>query len=188
MQTTETPVMAAGIREALVQHREKTLEKMYAKAYPMVLHYVKQHHGSPHDAQDLLQDAMILFYEKVVHQQLTLTAAPTTYLMAVCKNRWRRELEKRHREQGLTPEVAEQLQEETDPVMEAPTVALTGFVERLGQKCHDILVSFYYLGQQMEQIAQQHQYRNVRSATVQKFKCLERLRKSLSGFSSHHFR
>ncbi|TXK52853.1 sigma-70 family RNA polymerase sigma factor [Pontibacter qinzhouensis] len=186
MQTLEQPVIATDIREDLVQHREKTLEKLYAKAYPMVLHYVKQQHGSPDDAKDLLQDAIILFYEKVVHQKLTLTAAPTTYLMAVCKNRWRHELEKRNRQQELSPEVGEQLQEES--ALEAPAFALAAFVDKLGEKCRATLVAFYYLGQQLEQIAQQHQYRNVRSATVQKFKCLERLRKSLQGFSIHHFR
>ncbi|MFT2010336.1 RNA polymerase sigma factor [Pontibacter sp. 13R65] len=178
--------MATDLREALIEHREEALEKIYAKAYPMVLHYVKQQHGSPDDAKDLLQEAMILFYEKIVHKELTLTAAPTTYIMAVCKNRWRRELEKRSRHQELSAAVAEQLPQEANA--EAPAADLAAFVEQLGAKCRDILVSFYYLGQQLEQIAQQHQYRNIRSATVQKFKCLERLRKSVSGFGIHHFK
>ncbi|WP_347160248.1 RNA polymerase sigma factor [Pontibacter chitinilyticus] len=186
MQTFPTPVMASDLREALVNDRERTLEKLYGKAYPMVLHYVYQHHGTADDAQDLLQEAIILFYEKVVHGQLTLTAAATTYLMAVCKNLWRRELEKRSRQQELSPEIGEQLKEEVQA--EQPDYALAPFVAQLGEKCQAMLVAVYYLGQRMEQVAREHQYRTVRSATVQKYKCLERLRKSLAHYTINHFR
>lgn len=178
--------MTADIREALVTNRERTLEAIYKKTYPMVLHYVRRHNGTADDAQDLLQEAIILFYEKAVHEEFTLTSSPTTYIMAVCKNRWRRELEKRNRQQELPPDISERVKEEADS--EKPQYSITQFVDQLGEKCKSILVAVYYLGQRMEQVALQHQYRNVRSATVQKFKCLERLRKSLSSYSIHHFR
>ena len=63
-------------RLALLANREKTLEYLYARTYPVVLHYVKERQGREEDAQDLLQDAIILFFEKVVHDRLVLTAAP----------------------------------------------------------------------------------------------------------------
>ena len=180
--------MASAMRQALVAEREKTLEKIYAKAYPMVLHYVKQHHGTAEDAKDILQDAIILFYEKVVHEELTLTSAATTYIMGVCKNRWRRELEKRNRRLELSQEVNEEVTDETAVPQDQPNRSLAHYVDKLGEKCSSLLVSFYYLEQRMEQIVAQMQYRNVRSATVQKFKCLERLRKSLSSFTIHDFK
>ena len=188
MQTLTNTVMAADIGEALVRDREKTLEEIYGKAYPMVLHHVRRHHGDADDAKDLLQEAIILFYEKVVHEELTLTASPTTYIMGVCKNRWRRELEKRKRQQELPPDVSERVKEDAGAEADQPLFAIAPFVAQLGEKCKEILVAFYYLGQRMEQVAQQHRYRNVRTATVQKFKCLERLRKSLAAYSIHHFR
>lgn len=54
MQTIATPVLAADIREALISKREQALEDIYGKAYPMVLHHVRQHHGTADDAKDLL--------------------------------------------------------------------------------------------------------------------------------------
>lgn len=188
MQTIATPVRASTLSQDLIRNREKTLERIYAKAYPMVLHYVKQHSGTADDAKDLLQEAIILFYEKVVYDQLSLTASATTYIMAVCKNLWRRELEKRTRRQPLSPELTDQLTAEKSTDGKEPSFTITQFVEQLGERCKDILVSFYYLGHRMEQIAEQHHYRNVRTATVQKFKCLERLRKSLASLSIHHFK
>jgi RNA polymerase sigma factor (sigma-70 family) len=187
MQTTANPVAASALRQALIQERAKTLEAIYAQTYPMVLHYVKQNGGTADDAKDLVQEGVILFYEKAVAGQLTLTASPSTYLIAVCKNLWRRELEKRSRQPGLPPDLTGTVQEEELTEPEAAANSLVYYVEQLGERCQAILVAFYYLGRRMDQIAEEHQYRNVRSATVQKFKCLERLRKSLSSFSYHHF-
>ncbi len=62
------------------------------------------------------------------------------------------------------------------------------YVERLGEKCKEILVSFYYKGHKMDRIAADYGYRNLHTATVQKFKCLERLRKTLSSFSIDQFK
>ena len=53
------------------------------------------------------------------------------------------------------------------------------YVERLGEKCKSVLLSFYYFQQPLTHIAEVQGYRSVRSATVQKFKCLERLRQSV---------
>ncbi len=53
------------------------------------------------------------------------------------------------------------------------------YVEQLGEKCKSLLLAFYYSQQPLEQIATTHHYGSVRSATVQKFKCLERLRKAV---------
>jgi RNA polymerase sigma factor (sigma-70 family) len=188
MQTLTSPVMATDWRHSLIDNREKTLTQIYAQAYPMVLHYVKQHNGSPEDAQDLLQEAIILFYEKVVQEQLTLTASVSTYLMGICKNQWRQDLEKRHRQQNRLLEIIKQQWEEPTSEPDKPAQNLIHFVAQLGKKCQDILVAFYYWGQAMPRIAEQHQYRNVHTATVQKFKCLERLRKSLATFTIEDFR
>jgi RNA polymerase sigma factor (sigma-70 family) len=188
MQITLSPVMAAEWRQKLLADREKTLEKIYGRTYPMVLHYIKQHGGTPEDAQDLLQEAIILFYEKLMQEELVLTASVTTYLMSICKNIWRQELEKRNRQSKFSHTEAETTEEPASPEPENGTLALTHFVAKLGQKCEAILLGFYYFGQSMNQLADQHQYRTVHSATVQKFKCLERLRKSLVGFTVQHFR
>jgi RNA polymerase sigma factor (sigma-70 family) len=175
-------------RLALLANREKTLEYLYARTYPVVLHYVKERQGREEDAQDLLQDAIILFFEKVVHDRLVLTAAPTTYLVAICKNRWRQEREKRSRQVPLADGHPGGTTETPEPDTHEATAHLLDYVNQLGEKCRDILVQFYYFGQQLEQIAADHGYRTIRSATVQKFKCLERLRKAVSHLSVGHFK
>jgi RNA polymerase sigma factor (sigma-70 family) len=188
MQTLTSPVVATDWRHAFINNREKALTQIYAQTYPMVLHYVKQHNGTPEDAQDLLQEAIILFYEKTVHEQLTLTASASTYLMSICRNKWHQELEKRRRKHTQHFVNAAPLWEEPATEPETTSPHLLQFVAELGKKCQAILVAFYYFGHAMPRIAAQHHYRNVHTATVQKFKCLERLRKSVAAFNINDFR
>lgn len=168
----------AALRQALLADRERTLTHLYQRTFPMVRRYVQQHGGTAQDAKDVFHDALITFYEKVVGETLVLSASASTYLVAVCRNLWRQELSRRTRQPlvSLTDEHAEVAEAE---LAEQPALSVLEQVERLGARCKDILLAFYYFQQPLEQIATAHQYRTVRSATVQKFKCLERLRTSV---------
>ena len=163
-------------------NRERALAGIYKKTFPMVSHFVRRNRGSEQDAKDLFHDALIIFYEKAIDGKLVLTASVTTYLVSICRNLWLRELDKRQRSQSLDDDQADVtlLPDEREIISNPASPSLSEYVERLGDKCRDMLVSFYYFRQSLEQIAEKHHYRNVRSATVQKFKCLERLRKSVS--------
>lgn len=164
---------SAALRHALLADRPRVLTQLYARAYPQVRRHVQRRGGSEADAQDVFHDALVVFYEQAVGGTLTLTAAPSTYLLAVSRNLWRRELQRRQR-LPTTDEAAPELP--AAPEAAEPALLVRDFVEQLGAKCRDILVSFYYFQQPLEQIAAAHKFRTVRSATVQKFKCLERLR------------
>ena len=187
MNATIIPFVAQSWRQALLDDRQQALEHIYAHAYPMVLRYVRQHGGTADDAKDVFQEAMVVFYEKAVHDHLTLTASVSTYLMGICKNLWHQELEKRGRRNPLSTTETGIAWEMPAEEAEHSSLKLMDFVNQLGDKCKDVLVSFYYFGQRLEQIARRHGHANVRTATVQKFKCLERLRKAVSHLSIERF-
>lgn len=165
------------LRAELLADRAGTLTRLYRRTFPLVERLVRRQGGSAQDAQDVFQDALIVLYEKAVADTLTLTAAPSTYLVAVSRNLWRRELQRRgqHPTDALTEAHLDALPEDESPTPET-TASVLDFVARLGERCRSILIGFYYHRQPLEQIAAEHQYGSVRSATVQKFKCLERLR------------
>ncbi|AYA36042.1 sigma-70 family RNA polymerase sigma factor [Hymenobacter oligotrophus] len=177
---------AAELRHALLRNRQAMLAQLYRRAYPVVRQYVLSHGGSATDAKDVFQDALVVFYEKAVAGTLHLTASASTYLVAVSRNLWRRELARR-RGEPLTHLADEhgELPDAAAPADEQPALAVREYVERLGERCKSILLAFYYFRQPLEQIAAAHQYGSVRSATVQKFKCLERLRQSVRQAVAH---
>lgn len=180
---------ALQLQHALQTNRGQTLTHLYRRAFPVVRRYVQQHGGTAQDAQDMFHDALVVFYEKAVSGTLVLTASASTYVVAVARNLWRRELERRQRYGTIDlDEDHLQLPNETDAAQqEAATVSVLEYVEQLGEKCKSILLSFYYFQQPLKQIAATHQYQNVRSATVQKFKCLERLRNSVRAVLAEAF-
>jgi DNA-directed RNA polymerase specialized sigma24 family protein len=126
----------------------------------------------------VFQDALVIFYEQAVGGSLILTAAASTYLVGISQNLWRHELRRRQRHIDLNEAHTELPDTDAAADTEASASVLS-YVEQLGERCRNILLSFYYFQQPLEQIAATHQYSSVRSATVQKFKCLERLRQAV---------
>lgn len=177
------PEPAAALRQALLSNRVHALTELYRDAFPAVRRHVRRRGGTDPDAQDVFQDALVVLFERAVNNRLVLTASASSYLLGVARNLWRREVERRSQrplaalaaehEQAAAEIPADPLAETADPP------AVRDYVERLGEKCKAILLSFYYFQEPLEQIAGALGYGSVRSATVQKFKCLERLRKAV---------
>ena len=173
------PSPAAALRDALLTNREQVLTQLYRRTFPLVKQHVRHYGGSGQDAQDVFQDALIILFEQAVGGTLVLTASASTYLVGIARNLWHHEQRRRARlPHEALPEDLEPLATE-EAAAEEPAFAVLDYVARLGEKCRNVLLSFYYFQQPLTQIAKTHGYRSVRSATVQKFKCLERLRNSV---------
>ncbi|TGE27627.1 RNA polymerase sigma factor [Hymenobacter metallicola] len=173
---------SATLRQALLTDREHTLTLIYHRTFPLVRRYVQQQGGSAQDAKDVFQDALVIFYEKAVAESFVLSSSVSTYLLGISRNLWRRELSRRQQlpATSLREEHTQEVAEEAEPGTDGrEALAVLDYVERLGARCKDMLLAFYYFQQPLEQIAGALKYGSIRSATVQKFKCLERLRKSV---------
>ncbi|MGI4834938.1 MAG: RNA polymerase sigma factor [Janthinobacterium lividum] len=176
--TTSPPQITSladdALRQALVADRAQALIQIYRQGFPPVRRYISRRGGSAQDAQDVFQDAVVMLYEQATSGTLLLTASASTYLLSISRNLWHQEVRRRARlpHQAL-PEEWEPATEETET---APGFAVLDYVEQLSEKCKSLLLNFYYFQQPLSQLAETYGYRSVRSATVQKFKCLERLR------------
>ena len=171
----------ATLRHALRTNREQTLTRIYQRAFPMARRYVQQHGGTAQDAKDVFQDAVVIFYEKAVAADFVLSASVSTYLIGICRNLWRRELARRQQLPltSLSEEHAQLPDNPATSAAEPAAASVLNYLAQLGDKCQRILLAFYYFQEPLAQIAADHQYGSIRSATVQKFKCLERLRKAV---------
>jgi RNA polymerase sigma factor (sigma-70 family) len=189
LSTFPTPP-AEALRQSLLANREQALTQLYERAFPQVRRHVCRRGGSVQDAQDVFHDALVLLYEQAVGGTLVLTAAPSTYLVGISRNLWHHEQRRRARlpHEDL-PDYLDQLPADATEPAESD-LALLDYVEQLSEKCKRMLLAFYYFQQPLGQITTTLGYGSVRSATVQKFKCLERLRQSVrAAFTSevlHH--
>lgn len=156
----------------------RALSKLY-KIYPAVVKHVKQSGGSLSDAEDVFQDAMVIFIEKAMKKDFELTASITTYVFGICKNlvfEKRREHQKdRLRNSSLGNEedyksIEDFLEEERR------FQALDKVLIETGKKCLELLKMFYYDKLSMKTIAQRLGFKGETSAKTQKYKCIEKAR------------
>jgi len=66
-----------------------------------------------------------------------------------------------------------------DEELQPSSVKLLYYLETAGQKCMKILKAFYYDNLPVNKIAELFGYSGVRSATVQKYKCMEKVRETI---------
>jgi DNA-directed RNA polymerase specialized sigma24 family protein len=160
--------------EKPIAQREERLIELYKKAFPVVAKYVSRMGGTFDEAKDAFHDALIVYYEKEANSTHTIDNN-TAYLVGITKNLWM----KRYREtsKNIPLENADPISvdDETLP----STQRLMRFLETAGKKCMELLTGFYYDKLPMTDIANQFGYSGVRSATVQKYKCLEKVRETI---------
>jgi RNA polymerase sigma factor (sigma-70 family) len=147
----------------------------------MVQSLILNNNGTPDDARDIFQEAMIVLYEKVKTGSFELNCLIKTYLYSVCRRLWLKRLSQLQR---ISPEV-EKL-EETVPVEEdleqheqknIDFQVMEQSMKHLGEPCKSLLEAYYLKQKNMVEIAASFGYTNADNAKNQKYKCLMRLKK-----------
>jgi DNA-directed RNA polymerase specialized sigma24 family protein len=169
MEVLETAA-ATGTRADI----EKRIAELYELTFPVVARFVAKMGGSFADAKDVFHDALVIFYEKERDNQLTVTLSDEAYILGIAKHLWLRKFRQNKARLAFAPEEwnialpPENLPEEDNRLLALLLVS--------GRKCLDLLQAFYYDKLALPDIAQAFGYGTVRSATVQKYKCLEKVR------------
>jgi RNA polymerase sigma factor (sigma-70 family) len=159
------------------QAREDWLTHIYLTVFPVVVQYIAKRGGTLEAARDIFQDALVVYYEKVMAGSLQLSVNEKAYLMGIVKHLWYHEQQKQKK--NVDTDVLNNTSlEDAEP--HTPSVTrLLRYLETAGQKCMDMLQAFYYEKQNMKQIAQRFGLSGERSAAVQKHKCLEKVRNTV---------
>ena len=161
--------------DQLIAKREELFIRLYKKAFPIVAGYISRRGGSFDEAKDVFQDALVIYYEKITACGFSADTNDTAYLIGITKHLWL----KRYREndQNIPLENIDATFDEGD---ESPSgKRIMHFLEKAGSKCMELLKGFYYDQLPLTDIAIAFGFSGVRSATVQKYKCLEKVRETI---------
>lgn len=174
---TEPPVEHCNVPD-----RRQLFEELYEQTFPHVAGFVSRMGGTFEEARDIFQDALIIFYEKTMEGTLDVYTSSEAYIMGIAKHLWVRKYKKDRDKVAL-----EDLERHIGLPEEDPRPLATGrllrLVELAGSKCLEMLQAFYYAKRSMSEITGAFGYRSVRSATVQKYKCLEKIRNKIKAKS-----
>jgi RNA polymerase sigma factor (sigma-70 family) len=174
----------------LAEGSDRALSQLYKQHYPMVSQLVINNSGSTDDAKDIYQEALIVLFEKVSAGDFELNCQLKTFIYAVARRLWLKQLAQRGRSplirasqfdeepaESVTDDLADHLRR--DQQFEQMAESLT----RLGEPCRTLLEDFYIRHLSMQDITEKFGYTNTDNAKTQKYKCLTRLKRLF--FSSY---
>jgi len=156
-----------GDREILIE--------LYKAHEGMIANHVFNHSGNDDDAKDLLQDTLVALWQNVRKPQFELSAKLTTYLFAIAKNSWLKQLDKRKRTKSEDYITGKEVADSVDPAQRMDYSIVQKALDLLQDKCRNILMMFYFDGFDMNTIAKANGLASASVAKAKKHQCLKGL-------------
>ncbi len=165
----------------LVTNREQVFKNLYLHCFSAGARRLARMGAQLADAEDVFQDSLILLYERSRQNTLPDLSNPQAYLCEVSRRLWLRKQRNQGQPNNLLEPLNEFISYEGGQLYaESRTdLRLIRLLELAGKKCLKVLQAFYYHAWSLQEITSRFGFRNVRSATVQKYKCLEKVREKV---------
>lgn len=154
-----------------------TMEELYESGFPMVARFVSKMGGTLDDAKDIFHDALVIYFEKQEEGALEIDISAEAYVLGIARHLWTRKFNyQKHNVRLDERELRIQISEDYNQVS---TSRLLSFLETAGKKCLELLHAFYFEQSSVSQIKKMFGFTSGHSASVQKYKCIEKLRDTL---------
>lgn len=157
-----------GNKEALVY--------LYESNHSAVRSYIAKNNGNAEDVDDVLQEAVIVVWQKVNQADFELTSKLSTFLYAVAKNLWLKQLNKAKRTEPIEPHHDEYgATAEQGNLNSMDRRIVLRCMDQLGETCQKLLHLFYFDDMDMKEIAAQLHFANADTAKAKKYQCFKKL-------------
>lgn len=179
--------------EDLIAHlklgNERYLSKVFDKCKGKAIGFLMQN-GADYDiAEDIFQDTIIVFYEKIRKGEFELKSAIQTYLNSVCRFKWLNIIRDERKVLITTTDFNfdETIKDDFEEFEEDKEERISRIEKELinlknkGGKCYEILNAYFYEGKNMKEIAQQFEYTDADNAKHQKARCQKQLKEMVNG-------
>lgn len=173
------PEFIAGIK----REDTKIESRFYSLHYPMVEKMILQNNGSPEDAKDIYQEAIVTVFFKIKKGKLDQkTASLKTFVYSVARKKWLYHLRK-NRKMTMTAltDSYHELVEDTDSkfLEEEKHQKVARALEMINELCVKIIKAFYYEKMSMKRMAAKFGYKDENSMKKRKSLCMKAARENL---------
>lgn len=162
----------------MTMHNDPIFEAVYRDTLPKVARMVHRMGGDLDTAKDIFHDAVIIYLEKK-QQNTVAIGSDQAYILGIARILCLRRLkDDRHYVAIHSREDDYSIPADfyDPPPVTQPVIS---WLRNAGKKCLQLLQAFYYEKRSMTEIAQHLQYKTQHVATVQKYKCLEKIREQV---------
>ena len=145
--------------DGLAANDSVIIEMIYKKFAPKVVQFITNNSGDKDQAQDVVQEILILLFNQAKAGKLQLTCPFDAYFFLLCKRRWLNELKKSANKEVTIyenvvsiNESAHELVAQAEEFDEKQKLFETMF-QKLGEKCQEVLKLSFSL-KSMEEVAE----------------------------------
>jgi RNA polymerase sigma factor (sigma-70 family) len=145
--------------DGLANNNSAIIQSIYKKFVPKVVSYIRNNSGDNDQAQDVVQEVLIVLFNHAKAKKLQLTCPFDAYFFLLCKRKWLNEI-KKSSNKGVTldeektsnNELTEEMVLETEVFDEKQQLFDTMF-QKLGDKCQELLKLSFAI-KSMEEVAE----------------------------------
>jgi RNA polymerase sigma factor (sigma-70 family) len=167
---------------------ERSLNALYDKCKSKAIRFLTINGADYETAQDIFQDAMVLFYEKVRKGNFEQRSTIQTYLNSVCRNIFLNII-RGEKEIKIPLDIVIDINilDTIDVYEEEKEIRISKIETELlnlknkGGKCFEMLYAYFYEGKNMKEIAKQFEYTDADNAKHQKARCQKQLKEMVHG-------
>jgi RNA polymerase sigma factor (sigma-70 family) len=169
---------------------EEALVTIHRQSRKAVIALVTRNSGTVSDAEDILQDALIILWERVRNGRYEHSAKVETFVYAIAQNLWRRWLARAKKEPPTDLSPDSSMTDDPSPLEQMIESEEAGLVSealhRLGEPCRTLLLLFYWEELTMDEIAGRLGFANAETAKSKKYQCKKALQKMLKDLAPNH--
>lgn len=143
----------------LINNDSAIINSIYKKFVPKVINYIKNNSGDHDQAQDVVQEVLILLFNQAQAKKLQLTCPFDAYFFLLCKRKWINELKKvSNKKVTISDDFTSineselQMAEQTE-VFEEQQSLFNEMFEKLGDKCKELLKMSFTI-KSLEEVAE----------------------------------
>ena len=173
----------AEILERIRNGDEEVLVGLYQSNRKPILNLISKNSGTHDDAEDMLQESLIVLWERVRSGRFEQNAKLSTFLYATARNLWFGRLRHKARE---TPRDIDPEEHPDDSLSALEALVATeesamvrDALGRIGEQCRTLLLLFYWEELSMDEIAGKLGFANADTAKAKKYQCKKALENAL---------
>ena len=169
----------AKILDLIRKGDEEALVLLYESNRRPIVNLVMRNSGAADDAEDVLQESLIVLWERVRAGRFEYNAKLGTFLYATAKNVWSQRLRRKGRE--IAGELDPDSREDSAPsplenLIASEQAALVSVaLGKIGEQCRKLLLLFYWDELPMDEIAVKLGFANADTAKAKKYQCKKAL-------------
>jgi RNA polymerase sigma factor (sigma-70 family) len=179
----------ARVLDQIRRGDEEALVRLYEICGKQVTAFVTRNSGTHDDAEDLLQEALVVLWERVRANRYEQAARISTFVFATVRNMWMRRLARTRREVVTELGDGNTMSNDLsalDEMIESEEAALVNSaLEKLGNPCKQLLLLYYWEELSMDEIARTMGFANAETVKSKKYQCKKALAGLMKQFHEH---